>query len=158
MSAPTASQEAPGVIAAREAAIVAEFALFDDWMGRYEHLIDQGRALPPLDPAYRTDAYRIHGCQSNVWLRAELDAEGRMRFSADSDAQITRGLIALLIRALQGQPPAAVASAPLGFVAALGLEDHLSPTRKNGLAGMIRRIRQYAAAYADAAPPAADAP
>ena len=126
--------------------IVADFAMFDDWMGRYEYLIDLGREVPPIDPAYKTDAYKIHGCQSQVWIRPEL-REGRVRFTADSDALITKGLVSLLLRVLNDQPPEAIIEADLAFMDEIGLRDHLSPNRKNGLASMIKQLKQYALAF-----------
>ncbi len=129
----------------REQAIVDEFSLFDDWMGRYEHLIDQGARLSQIDEAYRTDDYKIRGCQSQVWLHAELN-DGCVQFAADSDAAITKGLVALLIRVLSNQPPAAILDADLRFLDEIEMKEHLSPTRKNGLNAMIKQIKLYAAA------------
>jgi len=131
----------------RAGELVAEFEMFDDWMDRYQHLIDLGDDLPLIDDAYRTDEYRIKGCQAQVWVRAEPDGE-RIRFTADSDAQITKGLIAILLRVLNDQPAKAVAGAELGFLDDLEMKEHLSPTRKNGLDAMIKQIRLYAAAVA----------
>ncbi len=130
-------------IAEREQEIIDEFSFFDDWMGRYEHLIEQSKSLPPLDAAYKDESHRIHGCQSHVWVRAEK-RNGRIFYSGDSDAHITRGLIALLIRVLSGQPSHEIASAKLDFLEEIGLQEHLSPHRKNGLAGMIQRMKAYA--------------
>ncbi len=127
--------------------VVEEFSLFDDWMMRYEHLIDMGRSLPAIDPTYRTDAYRIKGCQSQVWLHVG-QSEGCIRLSADSDAMITKGLIALLIRVLNNQLPKDVARADLSFLDQIGMKEHLSPTRKNGLDAMIRQIKLYAVGLA----------
>ncbi len=134
----------------REAEVVEEFELFDDWIERYEHLIELGKALPLIEDAYKTDAYRIHGCQSQVWLRAEA-RDGRLVFRADSDAMITKGLIALLVRVLSDQPPEAVAQARLAFLDRIGLQEHLSPSRKNGLSAMIKQMKLYALALSDAA-------
>ena len=128
----------------RADAIVADFALFDDWLGRYEYLIELGSALPPLEEEYHSDAYRVRGCQSQVWLKPEF-REGRIYFKADSDAIITKGLVALLIRVLNGQPPEAVAAAEMDFLGEIGMQEHLSSTRKNGLAAMVNRIKDYAA-------------
>ncbi|ARA92489.1 Fe-S metabolism protein SufE [Rhodothermaceae bacterium RA] len=133
-------------IAEREQEIIDAFALFDDWMGRYEYLIDLGRELPPLDAAYKTDAYKIHGCQSQVWIRAE-ERDGRIYYEGDSDALITRGLVALLIRVLSGQPADAIIEADLKFLDRIGMQEHLSPTRKNGLASMIKQMKLYALAH-----------
>ncbi len=142
-------------IAERAQAIVEEFELFDDWMGRYEYLIDLARSMPLIEDTFKTEAYRIHGCQSQVWLRAEA-ADGRIRFRADSDALITRGLVALLIRVLDDQPAEAIFRADLAFLDRLGMQEHLSPTRKNGLAAMVRQMKHYALALSTPAlPPAA---
>ena len=132
-------------IADREREVVDEFAMFDDWMGRYEYLIELGKALPPLDEAYRTDEFKIRGCQSQVWVHPVL-RDGRVYFEGDSDALITRGLVALLVRVLSDQPPRAVAEADLAFLDRIGMQEHLSPTRKNGLASMIRQMKLYAVA------------
>jgi cysteine desulfuration protein SufE len=131
----------------RAQALVDEFAMFDDWMDKYQYLIDLGASVPTIDDAYRTDEYRISGCQAQVWLHAE--PRGRsIHFTADSDAQITRGLIAALLRVLNDQPAEAVAAADLSFLDEIGMKEHLSPTRKNGLDSMIKQIRLYAAAIA----------
>lgn len=140
----------PDTIAEREQEIIEDFALFDDWMGRYEYLIEQGKSLPLIDPAYQIDAYKIRGCQSQVWLQAEGD-EAQVQFRANSDAAITKGLIALLIRVLSGQPAAAIAEADLGFLDQIEMKEHLSPTRKNGLNAMIKKMKLYAAALQQAA-------
>jgi len=134
-------------ISEQSAELVEEFAVFDDWMDRYQYLIDLGRELPMIDPEFRTDDFRIRGCQSQVWLQP-LPGESSISFKADSDAQITKGLIAILLRVVNGQPAAEVASADLSFLDALELKEHLSPTRKNGLDSMIKQIRMYAAAIA----------
>ena len=128
-------------IDARADELVAEFGLFDGWMGRYEHLIDLGREIPQIADAHKDDAHRIEGCQSKVWVRAEPGEGGRLRFTGDSNAAITRGLAALLIRVLDDQPPADVAAADLGFLGEIGMEEHLSPTRKNGLHAMVEQIK-----------------
>lgn len=130
----------------RASEVVEEFALFDDWVGRYEHLIDQARYLEPLEDEYRRDEYRIRGCQSQVWLVAEF-REGNVIFRADSDAMITRGLIALLIRIYGGLPPADIADADLWWLDRIGMREHLSSTRKNGLDAMHRRMKEYAASF-----------
>jgi len=141
------TEQMPNTIEQQADALVDEFAMFDDWMDKYQYLIDLGADLPRIADAYRTDEYRISGCQSQVWIRAEGE-NGRVRFTADSDAQITRGLIALLIRVLDNQPAANVAQADLSFLDRIGMKEHLSPTRKNGLDSMIRQLRLYAAALA----------
>jgi len=137
-------------IAAREQAIIEEFSLFDDWMGKYEYLIELGRELPLIEETYRTENYRIYGCQAQVWLRAVF-SEGKVFYKADSDAMITKGLIALLVRVLSGQPPAAVVHTELDFLDRIGLKEHLSSTRKNGLGAMVKQMKQYALAFSEAA-------
>lgn len=127
----------------REREIVEEFEFFDDWMGRYEHLIEQGKALPPIDERYKDEAHRIHGCQSQVWIHADVDG-GKIYYTGDSDAMITKGLVAILVRVLSGQPAEAIATADLAFLDEIGLKEHLSPTRKNGLSGMVRQMKLYA--------------
>ncbi|NNE70148.1 MAG: SufE family protein [Rhodothermales bacterium] len=139
---------ATSTIEERAAEVVEEFELFDDWMGRYEHLIEQGKGLPALPDDYRTEAYQVRGCQSQVWVAAEPTDSGTIRFLADSDALITRGLAALLVRVLDDQPPEAVASSNLAFLDQIGMNEHLSPTRKNGLDAMVRRMKLYAESLA----------
>ena len=134
-------------IAAREEDLIAEFSLFDGWMGRYEHLIDLGRQIPQIDDAYKNDLHRIQGCQSKVWVRVE-EKNGTLHLTGDSNAAITRGLAALLIRVLSDQPADAIAEADLTFLEELGMQEHLSPTRKNGLHAMVRQIKERAAALA----------
>lgn len=141
---------AASTIDQRAAEVIEEFELFDDWMGRYEHLIEQGKALPALSDDYRSDAYKVRGCQSQVWMAAEPSGSGTIRFFADSDALITRGLVALLVRVLDDQPPEAVAATGLEFLDRIGMKEHLSPTRKNGLDAMIRRMKLYAESLAAA--------
>ncbi|MEQ9104339.1 MAG: SufE family protein [Rhodothermales bacterium] len=131
----------------RARALVDEFAMFDDWMDKYQYLIDLGASVPAIEDAFRTDTYRIQGCQAQVWLHAEPHGQ-RIHFTADSDAQITRGLIAALLRVLNDQPAESVAAADLSFLDEIGMKEHLSPTRKNGLDSMIKQIRLYAAAIA----------
>jgi cysteine desulfuration protein SufE len=128
-----------------EARIIEEFGVFDDWMGRYEYVIKQGNCLPAIEEAYKTETYKIRGCQSQVWLRAEEEG-GFLYYRADSDTRITKGLIALLIRVLNGQRPEEIASAQLGFLERIGLQEHLSPTRGNGLAAMVGQMKLYAVA------------
>ena len=137
-------------ITAREAEIVEEFAFFDDWMDRYEHLIELGRGLPIIEEAYKIDAYRVKGCQAQVWLRAAME-DGRVVYRADSDALITKGLIALLVRVLSDQPPEEIVRAQLGFLDEIGLKEHLSPTRKNGLGAMVKQMKRYALAFHETA-------
>lgn len=131
----------------REEAIINEFMLFDDWMGKYEYLIELGKDLPLIEDAYKTDDFRIRGCQSQVWLRPDR-ARGHVVYRADSDAMITKGLIALLIRVLSDQPPGAVAEADVKFLEEIGLKEHLSSTRKNGLQSMVQQMKAYAKALA----------
>ena len=126
--------------------ITEEFAFFDDWMQRYEHMIALGKSLPLIDSKYKTDQYIIKGCQSKVWLHAGLE-DGKVVLTADSDAIITKGIVALLIRVFSKQTPEAIAKAELGFIDEIGLKEHLSPTRANGLVSMIKQIKLYAAAY-----------
>jgi cysteine desulfuration protein SufE len=127
-----------------EQEIIEEFEFFgDDWEAKYEHLIDLGKSLPLIDPSLKTDDRLIQGCQSRVWLNAE-EKEGRIVYTADSDAIITRGMVALMIRVLSDQSPEAIVKAGLGFVDRIGLKEHLSPTRANGLVSMINRMKQEA--------------
>ena len=134
------------MISEQEASIVEEFAMFDDWMGRYEYLIELGKDLPLIDPALQDDEHRIRGCQSQVWLHAS-EEDGLVYFKANSDAAITKGLIALLVRVLSGQPPQSIIDAPLGFLEEIEMKEHLSPTRKNGLDAMIKQMKLYAVAF-----------
>ena len=123
--------------------IIDEFALFDDWMDRYQYLIDLGRRLPEFPEELRTDENRIRGCQSQVWFVAEHN-DGRLEFRAISDAAIVSGLIALLLRLYSGRYPQDILDTPPDFVAALQLESHLSPTRSTGLSSMLKAIRGFA--------------
>jgi len=124
--------------------IIAEFSFFDDWADRYQHLIDQGRRLPQIRPEWRDEAHLLKGCQSVVYFGAETDQQGHIHFSASSDAAIVQGLIALLLRVYSGRLPAEILTTEPSFLSAIGLDKHLSPTRKNGLASMIEAIRQHA--------------
>jgi cysteine desulfuration protein SufE len=133
-------------IAQREAAILEDFSFFDDWMDKYEHLIALGKELAPMTEEQKVEENQIKGCQSQVWLHAR-EEEGRVFFDADADAIITRGMIALLLRPVQGQAPADIASYEFGFLAPLGLTAHLSPTRANGLLSMVKQIRLYGVAF-----------
>lgn len=123
--------------------IIEEFALFDDWMSKYEYIIELGKNLPLIDPKYKTEEYRVKGCQSNVWLNAELK-DGKLVYKADSDAVITKGLIALLIRVLSNQNPENIANAKLDFIEKIGMKEHLSPNRSNGLMSMLKYMKNYA--------------
>jgi len=130
----------------KEKDIVEEFSLFDDWMAKYEYLIELGKDLPLIDSKYKTDEFKVKGCQSQVWLSAELK-DGRIYYKADSDAVITKGMIALLIRVLSGQKPEEVAEAKLDFINKIGMKEHLSPNRSNGLTAMISYMIKYALTY-----------
>lgn len=131
----------------KENAIIEEFSVFDDWMDKYAYLIELGKELPLIDEKFKNEKYLISGCQSRVWLYAELDDEGKVIFTADSDAVITKGIISLLIRALSGHTPDEILKADLGFLDKIGLKEHLSPTRANGLVSMIKQIQFYARAF-----------
>ncbi len=126
--------------------IIEEFALFEDWMQRYEHMIDLGKSLPLIAEEYKTEDNIIKGCQSKVWVHAELK-DRCIHFTADSDAVITKGIIAILIRVFSNQPPKAIIEANTDFIDQIGLKEHLSPTRANGLVAMIKQIKMYAVAY-----------
>ncbi|MGV3525189.1 MAG: SufE family protein [Candidatus Sericytochromatia bacterium] len=139
-------------IEAIQTEIVSEFQDFDDWQDKYEYMIELGYDLPPLDEAYKDEAHRIVGCQSNVWLQSEYDAaQGVMRYAADSEALIVKGLVSLLIQVLNGQPPEAVVTAQLHFLNQIGLDRHLSTTRSNGLAAMIQEMKRQATLHLGAA-------
>ncbi|MGB0254660.1 MAG: SufE family protein [Flavobacteriaceae bacterium] len=133
-------------IAEQQAEIVAEFALFDDWMQRYEYMIELGKSLPLIAAEYKTDDHIIKGCQSKVWVHAEL-VEDKIVFTADSDAIITKGIIAILIRVFSNQHPKDILAADTAFIDEIGLKEHLSPTRANGLVSMIKQLKMYALAY-----------
>lgn len=127
--------------------VIEEFALFEDWMQKYEHIIELGKELPLIDPAHKDDDHLIKGCQSRVWLNASKTDNGAVEFTADSDAIITKGMIALMIRVLSGQPAKDIAAADLHFVKDIGLHEHLSPTRSNGLVSMIKQMKFYGLAF-----------
>jgi cysteine desulfuration protein SufE len=131
----------------KEQEVIEEFSFFDDWMDKYEHIIELGKDLPLIDPQYKTSEYLIKGCQSQVWVNAEFDGS-KISFTADSDAIITKGVIALLINVLSNQSPEDVLKSKLNFIKVIGLQEHLSPTRANGLLGMIKQIKTYALIYA----------
>jgi len=137
-------------VQAAQQELVDEFSLFDDWMDRYQYLIDLGRRLPEFPDALRTEENRIRGCQSQVWFVAEKK-DGRLEFQAISDAAIVSGLIALLLRVYSGRRPQEILDTPPDFVQALQLESHLSPTRSNGLSSMLKAIRGFAAEALQAA-------
>ncbi|MFO7756379.1 MAG: SufE family protein [Bacteroidales bacterium] len=126
-------------------AIIDEFSLFDDWMDKYDHLIEEGNNLSPLDEKYKHNDYLIEGCQSKVWLYPEF-IDGKIYFKADSDAIITKGIAALLIRVLSGRTPDEIINADLYFIDRVGLSQNLSPTRSNGLLSMVKQMKLYAIA------------
>lgn len=123
-----------------------EFAMFDDWMDKYNYLIEMGKTVPVIDEKFRQKQYLISGCQSQVWLHASLE-NGKIFFRADSDALITKGIVHLLIRVLSEETPEVILEADLGFLDEIGLKEHLSPTRANGLASMVKQMKLYALAY-----------
>lgn len=126
--------------------VIEEFSDFTDWMDKYQLLIDLGNDQQPLDPKYKTESNLIEGCQSRVWLQADYE-DGKIVFTAESDALIVKGIIALLIRVLSGHTPGEILASELYFIDRIGLKDHLSPTRSNGLLAMVKQIRMYALAY-----------
>jgi len=126
--------------------IIDDFSIFEDWMDRYQQLIELGKDLPPIDEKKRIDSYMIKGCQSKVWLDGEL-RDGKIFFTADSDAIITKGIVALLISVLSGRTPKEIIDAELYFIDKIGLRENLSPTRSNGLVAMVKQMRIYAIAY-----------
>lgn len=127
-------------------AVVEEFSMFDDWMDKYAYLIELGKELPKIDEKYKTQQFLISGCQSRVWLHAEL-LDGNIVFTADSDAVITKGIVSLLVRVLSGHTPDEIVSANFEFLNEIGLQEHLSPTRANGLQSMVKQIQLYARAF-----------
>lgn len=127
--------------------IIDEFADIDDWMDRYAMIIDMGNALPAIDEKYRTPEHLIEGCQSRAWLNAELDADGNVVFTADSDAIIVKGIISMLVNVLSGHTPQEILDSDLRFIKEIGLQEHLSPTRSNGLLAMLKQMRLYALAF-----------
>ncbi|MEM0995010.1 MAG: SufE family protein [Bacteroidota bacterium] len=127
--------------------IIEEFDFFDDWMDRYEYIISLGKQLPLIEEQYKDEDHLIKGCQSRVWLHAD-EAEGKVQFTADSDAVITKGIIALLIRVLSNQDAQQLAVADLYFIDKIGLKEHLSPTRSNGLVSMVKQMKLYGLALA----------
>lgn len=129
-----------------EQELVEEFEMFDDWMDKYNYIIELGKELPMIDPQYKTPEHLIEGCQSQVWLHADYQ-DGKIKFTADSDAIITKGIVNLLIRVLSGRTPQEILDNDLSYLDAIGLKEHLSPTRSNGLASMIKQIKMYAVAF-----------
>lgn len=142
-------------IAQAQQEVVDEFALFSDWQDRYEHLIELGKDLPVIAPEKKTDENIVRGCQSRVWLNAQLVSDPStalgvtpvVHFTADSDAMITKGLIALLVRVLNDRTPEEILNTPLTFIDTIGLREHLSPNRSNGLVAMLDQMKRYALAY-----------
>lgn len=126
--------------------IIDEFSVFDEWLDKYDYLIDLSKELPVIDEKHRTDQYVIKGCQSRVWVDAHME-DGKISFSADSDAIITKGIIALLIRVLNGRTPQEILDCDLYFIDRIGLRENLSPTRANGLLAMIKQMKLYALAF-----------
>ncbi|MEL0225067.1 MAG: SufE family protein [Flavobacteriaceae bacterium] len=126
--------------------IIEEFSLFEDWMQRYEYMIELGKSMPIIPKEFKTDDNIIKGCQSKVWVHAQLDQD-KLQFSADSDAIITKGIIAILIRTFSNQHPKDILAADTDFIDKIGLKEHLSPTRANGLVSMIKQIKLYAIAF-----------
>ena len=130
--------------------IIEEFAIFDDWLDKYDYLISLSEELAPIDPAKRTEKYLIEGCQSRVWVAAEM-RDGKVYYTADSDAIITKGIIALLVRVMNGREPQEIVEMEPYFIDAIGLGENLSPTRSNGLVAMIKQMKMYALAFASKA-------
>ena len=126
--------------------IVEEFSVFEDWLDRYNYLIELGNDLPAIDPKFRTSEYLINGCQSKVWLHADL-VDGRLQFNADSDAIIVKGIVALLVKVMNERTPVEILENELFFIDGIGLRQNLSPTRSNGLLAMVKKMRLYALAY-----------
>ena len=127
-------------IAETEQEIVDEFSMFEQWDDKYQYIIDLGKSLAPMDEQLKTDDRLIKGCQSRVWLHSEME-DGKVKYHADSDAIITKGLVALMVRVLSGHTPKEIVDAPLDFINAIGLKDHLSPTRSNGLLSMVKQMK-----------------
>ncbi|PSR06478.1 MAG: Fe-S metabolism protein SufE [Bacteroidetes bacterium SW_10_40_5] len=127
--------------------VIEEFSLFDDWTEKYKYIIEQGRELEPLDDQYKQDDLKVSGCQSTVYLTAFLDENNKLIYKAESDAMIVNGLIALLIRVLSGQKPEDVSNSDLYFIDQIGMKEHLSPTRSNGLAAMVKQMKLYGIAF-----------
>ena len=126
--------------------IISEFSNFEEWMDKYQYLVEMGKSLPLIDPKYRTENYLITGCQSQVWLHASY-TDGIITFTADSDAIITKGIVNLLIRVLSGHTPDEIIESQMEFIDRIGLKEHLSPTRSNGLVSMVKQMKLYALAF-----------
>lgn len=135
-----------GSIAEKQQVLVEEFEFFEEWMDKYNHIIEMGKSLAPLDEGDKNDDLLVQGCQSKVWLKAEKQGE-LVHFQADADAIIAKGIVAMLIDVFNDQPALEVASADLGFLEEIGLKDHLSPTRANGLMSMVKQMKYYALAF-----------
>ncbi len=131
----------------RQAEVVEEFALFDEWMDKYEHIIELGKELPELPMEETSDDQLIKGCQSRVWLDASMAGDGTVRYRANSDAIITKGMVSLMVRVLDGLTPATVVDADLWFLDRIGLKEHLSPTRANGLLAMVKQMKYFGLAF-----------
>ncbi|MFN4122648.1 MAG: SufE family protein [Flavobacteriales bacterium] len=130
-------------IAEKEEEIIEAFSMYEDWNDKYEYLIDLAKTLPPFDPRYKTEAHLIHGCQSRVWLHADFDGE-RVHYFADSEAMIPKGIVGMLVKVLSNERPEDIAKAELDFIKEIGLKEHLSPNRSNGLVAMIRQMKNFA--------------
>lgn len=126
--------------------LIEDFAFYEDWMEKYEYIIQLGKELPLIDEKYKTEDYTIKGCQSKVWLHPDMNDQGTVDFAADSDAIITKGLVSLMVKVLSGHTPKEIADADLYFIDQIGLKDHLSPTRANGLLAMVKQMKLYAVA------------
>lgn len=133
-------------IADKEIELIDEFGIYDDWMDKYEYIIELGKDLPAIDDSQKIDENIIKGCQSTVWLHAEKDGD-KVKFSADADALIAKGIVAMLVRVLTDETPQDIVDAKLDFIKELGLQEHLSPTRSNGLVAMVKQMKRYALAY-----------
>lgn len=126
--------------------IIEDFSMYDDWNDKYEYLIEFGKSLPLMEEQYKTEDNRIHGCQSKVWLQPEIK-DDKLFFHADSDAIITKGIVGLLVKVLSGHTPKEIADSDLYFINKIGLQEHLSPTRANGLVSMIKKMKTYGIAF-----------
>ncbi len=131
--------------------IIRDFEMFDDWTSKYEYIIDLGKELKPLDEAYKTEENLVRGCQSRVWLHAYMN-DGKLYFEADSDAIITKGLVGLMVRVLSGHPPKDIQQADLYFISNIGLREHLSPNRSNGLVSMVQNMKLHALKHSQSIP------
>lgn len=132
-------------LAEKEAELIDSFAIYDDWMEKYEYIIELGKDLPLIDDTHKTDENIIKGCQSTVWLHAEKEG-GKVIFTADADAIIAKGIIAILVDVLSGETPDSIINADMNFIKEIGLQEHLSPTRSNGLVAMVKQMKRYALA------------